>query len=200
MSIASTVFNRVTVPAWSSVSWPISSMTACLTGKVMEHLPAGSRVLDVGGGTGITASLLANRYGFEVDVIDASPAMLEQARTAQGVRLFYGDARNLEGSGEYDGVVFNHVLRYIPAADAEKVLVGAAESLKPGGILVISDLSLPRLRPRRVELVGSLDARLLGVWSRFSKGEFIEFVEERGLRHIRTSFPPFSFMLVFQRE
>ena len=200
MSIASTVFNRVTVPAWSSVSWPISSMTARLTGKALEHLPAGSRILDVGGGTGVTASLLAGRYGFEVDVIDASPAMLEQARTAPGVRLFYGDARELEGTGSYGGVVFNHVLRYIPGPDAGRVMDRAAASLQPGGTLVVSDLALPRLRPRRVELMGSLDARLLGVWSRFSRGEFIDLVEERGLRHIQTNYPPFSFMLVFRKD
>src|SRR6516164_7740815 len=65
------------------------------------RLPAGSRILDVGCGSGLTAVALAQR-GFRLDALDTVPAMLELTRqTAQQAEVWdqvsagLGDAHQL---------------------------------------------------------------------------------------------------------
>jgi len=92
----------------------------------------GQRILDLGCGDGVlTSQLVAS--GATVVGIDRSPAMIDAAR-ARGLDARVGDATTLTFDAEFDGVLSNAVLHWIPDADA--VLQGVHRALKPGGRFV----------------------------------------------------------------
>ena len=105
----------------------------------------GSRIIDIGCGTGHQAAELA-ATGCEVVGIDVDEQMLAKARRdhagVDGLTFVAGDAQALDvaaligGEGErpFDGVVSNAALHWMPRAEA--VLLGAAALLRPGGRFV----------------------------------------------------------------
>jgi SAM-dependent methyltransferase len=101
-------------------------------------------ILELGCGSGaLTRHLLA--AGLRVIATDASPDMLDRARSALGPEA---DLRSLTLPGDplppADAVVsVGHVLSYLPdAAAIEAALVAAAGALRPGGVLAIDILDL----------------------------------------------------------
>ncbi len=99
--------------------------------------PPGSRVLDVGAGTG-ALSLLAAELGYRAVALDLSPGMLAQAeRKARErgleVELVVGSAME-PPPGPFDAVMERHVLWTLP--DPEGAL-RAWRSAAPGGRLVL---------------------------------------------------------------
>jgi ubiquinone/menaquinone biosynthesis C-methylase UbiE len=106
-------------------------------------LTAGSRVLEVGCGTGRFAVALASR-GFRVDAIDASPAMVratqERARQEEfdGVlRCRQADVQRLDlDKDQYQLVVALGVVPWVP--DPPVALREMARVLEPGGHLLLS--------------------------------------------------------------
>jgi SAM-dependent methyltransferase len=104
---------------------------------------AGERVLDVGCGTGHQAAELA-AGGVEVVGIDADAAMLQTARAAHpGIAFLQVDAQDVDAvrqlvrdtGGPFDAVLSNAALHWMRRQD--DVVRGLAESLKPGGRLVV---------------------------------------------------------------
>jgi len=112
---------------------------------------AGERILDVGSGTGTLAARLT-ALGAEVVGVDASPAMVAEARrTVPGARFLVKDAQNLWSSsdsdsdpgagadvamrpGSFDAVLSNAALHWMPRlADAASAM---ARALRSGGRLV----------------------------------------------------------------
>lgn len=121
------------------------------------------RVLDVGAGAGAFATVLAEQVG-QVDAVDRSPVMIEQARrtTAPTVRCVLADVLvdPLPGK-EYDAIVSISALHHMPLRD---VLPPLAAALRPGGVLAA--VVLPRRDLRRelpVELAAAVAHRVLGV-------------------------------------
>ena len=112
-----------------------------------EFLPdPPAAIADVGGG-GATQSLPLARRGYEVTLLDSSPAMLDRAREALAgeppevaarVRVVAGrgeDAVALLGAGRFDAVLCHGV---IPYADDPAPLIAALAGLAaPGGIVSI---------------------------------------------------------------
>jgi trans-aconitate 2-methyltransferase len=95
---------------------------------------AGERILDLGCGTGVLTSEIAAR-GADVYGIDRSIEMIEQAKSKFPVLHFeVVDARELKFESEFDAVFSNAVLHWIP--EPEKVAIGIACALKPGGRFV----------------------------------------------------------------
>ncbi len=118
-------------------------------------LSAGTRVLDVGCGSGLLARELLIA-GFAVHGVDASPAMIELAREyACGadfavVRLPTGLATGVDGAlPEADAVVSTgHVLNYLDTRDdIVRALGELARAVRPAGVLAI-DLMTGRYRER----------------------------------------------------
>jgi 2-polyprenyl-6-hydroxyphenyl methylase/3-demethylubiquinone-9 3-methyltransferase len=106
------------------------------------------RLLDIGCGAGLAAEALAN-LGFDVLGIDASPAVIEAAKThaastaTPARRLAYRAASTadlLAGQGEkYDIVTALEVIEHV--THPENFLCDIASLIRPGGMAVISTLN-----------------------------------------------------------
>lgn len=132
--------------------------TYVLHRQLLEHLPAPpASVLDVGGGAGHQSFLLA-RAGYDVTVLDASPAMLAKAR--QRLEKLPSEARKrvtlLPGDGEhavaaldghrFDAVLCHGVLGYLdrPEPMVDQLCRWAA----PGGLVSIMTANAKTLAVR----------------------------------------------------
>jgi SAM-dependent methyltransferase len=146
-------------------------------------LSFGSRVLDVGCGSGLLARKLLDA-GFAVHGVDASPAMIELARNhARGadfdvMRLPTGLVTGAAGAlPEADAVVSTgHVLNYLDTrADVAQALGELARAVRPAGVLAI-DLMTGQYGKRRA--VASEHAKVEDDWvivTRFSQPEPCRF-------------------------
>ena len=117
-----------------------------LLDRLLPAPPA--RVLDVGGGPGAYAALLARR-GYRVHLVDAMPLHVEQAREvagsdpAAGFTAVLGDARDLpEPDGSQDAVLlFGPLYHLTQAQDRRQALTEARRVLRPGGRLMAVAIS-----------------------------------------------------------
>ncbi|BBO75707.1 SAM-dependent methyltransferase [Desulfosarcina widdelii] len=103
-------------------------------------LGPGDRVMDVGCGTGATASCLHSEYGTAVIGMDLSPVLLDEAILQHsGMNLIRANAMDLPfQSGGFDAVFAECVCSLLP--DSVSALDGFHRVLKPGGHLVVADL------------------------------------------------------------
>jgi ubiquinone/menaquinone biosynthesis C-methylase UbiE len=122
-----------------------------------RFLPAAGTVLDLGCGNGRVALALAAR-GFEVEGLDISPSMIDEARaaaTAAGVNAHFrvGDAVSLpQGENALAAVVFAcNGIGHLTREGKVACLVELHRVLRPGGIALLSmrtPYALNRLLPR----------------------------------------------------
>ncbi len=95
----------------------------------------GEFILDLGCGTGHLTRAIAET-GAHVVGIDSSTAMIEQARALHpGTTFLVADARTFSFPNHFDAIFSNAALHWVP--EAEQVVTHIAQSLKPGGRLVI---------------------------------------------------------------
>jgi SAM-dependent methyltransferase len=125
---------------------------------------AGSRLADLGCGTGSLSLLLAAR-GHQVHGLDVSPAMLERAEAkslAAGlpVQFDVGDASSPElPAGVFDIVLARHVVWALP--DPRASLSRWTDLLAPGGrMLLVEGFWFTEAGLRESELLDLLDPRL----------------------------------------
>jgi len=126
-------------------------------GMLAPYVCPGGRILDVGGGTGHLATLIASASGCEVVVLDRSPRMLTAASGFPNIRVVRGDASALPfDSGSFDAAIvvdaFHHMDRQ------REVACELARVVRPGGGLVVADEDAGGRGIRAVALV----ERLLG--------------------------------------
>lgn len=92
----------------------------------------GERILDLGCGDGaLTVKLV--EAGCEVIGVDASPAMIEAARSL-GLDACVADAEHLAFHEDFDAVFSNAALHWMK--DAPRVVAGVWQALRPGGRFV----------------------------------------------------------------
>lgn len=113
---------------------------------MQEYIPAGSSVLDVGGGPG-RYSIFLTRAGHRVTLVDLSPANVAfaLAKSAElGAELdgcFQGDALDLSRfeDASYDVVLLMGPLYHlVRESDRNKAVVEAMRVLRSGGLLLAS--------------------------------------------------------------
>jgi ubiquinone/menaquinone biosynthesis C-methylase UbiE len=105
---------------------------------LLDRIPAG-RALDAACGTGRHTAYLASR-GHRVAGVDATAEMLEKARVRlPGADLRQGDLAHLPfEDGAFDVAVCALALSHVP--DPAPAIAELARVLRPGGVLVLSDL------------------------------------------------------------
>jgi len=112
----------------------------------LANVGPGSTALDVATGTGDLAIELARR-GAEVTGTDFAPAMLEIARRkAPGLRFEEGDALNLTyPHGSFDAATVGFGARNF--ADLDRGLAEMARVVRPGGRVVVLEITTPTKPP-----------------------------------------------------
>jgi SAM-dependent methyltransferase len=174
--------------------------------QLLEHLPAPpATVLDVGGGAGHQSFPLA-RAGYDVTLLDPSPAMLDRAH--ERLRALPDDVRRrmtfLQADGEhaddavegrrFDAVLCHGVLGYLE--QPEPLVNQLCQCAAPGGLVSIMTGNAkamavrPALERRWDDALAAFDARteigVLGVPGRADTVEELsELVRSRGVEPLR---------------
>ncbi|MGW4382838.1 class I SAM-dependent methyltransferase [Kitasatospora sp. NPDC004531] len=187
-----------------------SGQLAC-AGWLVEQLPAGARVVDVGCGAGEpTARQLADG-GLRVLGVDLSAGMLEQARkavpeaefrrldvvdlaTENAERLWGVPELGPAGAGAWDGAAAFFSLLMLPRAEIAVALGRIRELLRPGGLLALGmveadldDAPLPFLE-QQIRVSGYLREELTGLLER--SGFAVEAVDSQSYAPAGSAQPP----------
>lgn len=106
---------------------------------LIEKLPTGARVLDLGCGSGHPTAAQLAEAGFDVVGTDESGRMLELAQQrVPGGTFLRRDMRELADLGRFDAVASFFSLLMLPKADVADVLATVRSQLNDGGLLAIS--------------------------------------------------------------
>ncbi len=119
--------------------YPHRSGQIIATHWLIDRLPAGARVLDLGCGTGMPTAEMLAETGHQVTGIDVSTAMLARARrTVPAGTFLQGDALDLDGSlGVFDAAAAFFSLSMLPRAEVPGVLRRLRALLRPGAAVAI---------------------------------------------------------------
>ncbi len=174
---------KILAPFYDTVTAPISR----IRDKVVDFTDAGigSRILDVGTGTGKQAFAFAKR-GFEVTGIDLSEDMLKVASKKnkyENAGFIVGDASNLpfkKGSFDVSGVSFALHDMLLPVR--EKALKEMVRVTRPGGMIVIVDYALPEDRDGRFLIYHFVKLYEGKYYMEFIRSEFEELLGKSGIK------------------
>ena len=180
--------------------------TYVLHNQLLEHLPAApAAVLDVGGGAGHQSFPLA-QAGYDVTLLDSSPAMLDKARqrlerlpaeAQRRVTLLQADGQNADEAVDgqrFAAVLCHGVLGYLE--QPEPLVDQLCRCAAVGGIVSIMTANAkamavqPALERRWDDALAAFDARtgigVLGVQGRADTVEEVsELMQVRGVEPVR---------------
>ncbi|KAB2593428.1 class I SAM-dependent methyltransferase [Streptomyces arboris] len=144
--------------------------------RLLEHLAPGSRVLDVGSGTGVPTARRLAAAGHRVVGVDVSPVMTAlAARQVPDAEFRCGDIRELPwADGEFDAVCVYFSLLQMSRGEQSGLLGRLARAVKPGGRLAVSTVPVD---------VADVSAVFMGqpvVVSSFGEEEFASVVAGAG--------------------
>ncbi len=147
-------------------------------------IPAGSRVLEVGCGTGRTSCHLA-KQGAEVTAVDIHPDMIKKAKNRAdkeglSVRFIQSDVRELPfPDHEFDIVMAESVTNF---TDGEEALREYCRVMKPGGTLYDREMiAVRQLHPE----VGREFGEFFGIPKLRSAEEWVALLEKCGFEQAR---------------
>ena len=128
----------------------------CPFGRLIEQVPPGSMVLDVGCGAGLFLGLLAADHrivrgvGFDSSTTAIALANRMRANVPREVSLEFVVANAIDSwpaEEHFDVVSLVDVMHHIPRALQSRVLSYAIDRVRPGGLLLYKDMALhPRWR------------------------------------------------------
>jgi tRNA (cmo5U34)-methyltransferase len=98
------------------------------------------RILDLGAGTGLLSARVADAFPeASVELLDASPPMLAEARERLGERVAAVHIRDMAGplpEGPFDAIVSALAIHHLSDDDKRALMVRAHARLAPGGVFV----------------------------------------------------------------
>jgi len=164
----------------------------CGNPTALASLKEGEIVLDLGSGAGFDCFLAANKVGNKGKAIgvDMTPEMLEKARENaqkggyENVEFRLGEIENIPAAdSSVDVVISNCVINLSP--DKTKVFQEAFRVLKPGGRLMISDITLLKELPDFIRnsiaaYVGCISGALL-------KDEYLAVIGQAGFHQVKVA-------------
>ena len=106
-------------------------------GRFIRHLPAGSRILDFGCGSGRDTKFFLEQ-GYQVDATDGSENLCRIAAEYAGIPVRQMLFSELAAEDEYDGVWACSSILHLPKAELEDVLRKIIRAMKDGGYLYTS--------------------------------------------------------------
>lgn len=155
----------------------------CPFEEVLRHIPAGSRVLDVGCGGGLLLGLMRHAgvlklepgagVGFDLSKDAIVIAQQMAATVGAGDQLKF-QAIGVEDpwpDGQFDVVSIVDVMHHVPANARRSVLQHAFEHLRPGGRLVYKDMTHRGWRAFMNQLH---DLTLTREWITYTPAETVE--------------------------
>jgi len=101
--------------------------------RVVERVPQGAKLLDIGAGHGVF-SVLARERGARPVAVDPDA---RKVRRLDGIKSVIGYDDCIRGT--FDAVAIIDVLYKLPIADWDALLDRIRQRLKPGGILIIKE-------------------------------------------------------------
>ena len=151
--------------------YPHKSGQIIATQWLIDRLPAGARVLDLGCGTGVPTAEMLTDIGHQVLGIDVSTAMLGHARhTVPAAAFLQRDMRDLDGSlGVFDAAAVFFSLSMLPRAAVPVVLRRLRAVLRRGAAVTIGmvegdlDHSPQQLLDQQVRLTAYPQADLVAL-------------------------------------
>lgn len=101
--------------------------------RLLADLPSGAAVLDAGCGSGQPLGAELARRGFAVTGVDASPRLIERARSAlPDADLYVADMRTLDlGAARFDAILAWHSLFHLTPDDQGRALERLIAHAKP---------------------------------------------------------------------
>jgi ubiquinone/menaquinone biosynthesis C-methylase UbiE len=183
--------------------------------QVRARLDAGGSLLDVGAGGGYALVEYARRFpaasviGIEID--DSSIALatrtIAEAGLAERVHIERADANTMEAVGAYDVVTMSIALHETGGpAEYRNVLARTKRALRPGGILLISELPYPdspaayRDKPVYKLLAGVQFHEALVGCGMIRQGELRELLVGAGFHKVREVEQPLQARLMMIAE
>ena len=120
-------------------AFPHKDGQLALVEMLLEHLPSGARVLDVGSGTGLPTARQLVDAGCRVTCLDIAPRMLEIARrNVPEAEFVLGDVVDLPPEPRYEAVTAFFALLHLPRAQVRTALQLIHEALVPGGWFAVA--------------------------------------------------------------
>ena len=122
----------------------------CPMQPLLDAVPDGSRVLDIGCGNGLLLAWLAlnNKIvaGLGCDVslhaLAGARSMAQAYRAASGRdSLSFADCRTALPDGQFDLVSMVDVMHHIPPANQREIFIQAVARIKPSGLLLYKDMA-----------------------------------------------------------
>ena len=132
------------------------------TGLLMSLIPEGSRVLDIGCGTGSITSLIRDVCKADIVGIEPNPERAEAA-AKKGLQIVHGiyDEHTPQRLGQFDIVLFADVLEHL--VDPAAMLEAVKPALTPHGRVLASIPNVAHWTVRAKLLSGSFDYRPTGI-------------------------------------
>jgi 2-polyprenyl-3-methyl-5-hydroxy-6-metoxy-1,4-benzoquinol methylase len=158
----------------------------CPAGEVLQQVPRGCKVLEIGCGSGPMLFLLREfrqiSHGRGVDSNAEAIAVAREANDDPALQFDVRDALELsrEAFEEFDTILCFDLLHHIPPHDKATFLTRLIERMKPGSHLIVKDLDS---RPRRKAFTNRV-TDYLSTRSRVSywrRSELIGFFHSHGL-------------------
>ena len=179
-SLASTIYSEAS-PSRRLMLW--LKIHSAPFDRLIDFVPEGASVLDVGCGTGLFLGLIAatgRRFrgvGFDrsADVIQIAQAMTSRVRSSSfeaDLQFEHLDIHAPWPEGPFDVVSVLDVMHHVPIPHRRALFESACAALRPGGILILKDIGdRPFWRASANRLSDLLIAR---EWVRYTPRDLVE--------------------------